>query len=237
MSVLKTLKSIELTGTQITVSVFVISIMIAMLAIGAEKVKQVKNVPIEVVVEVEPIKDMMVPKVLTTVWQEKLCLLIAVYTESRNTPDHDSLLIMQSIVNRAEYGFRKPKTVCATVYQKSQYEGITGKYRDAIKDISWGGSRDFVPSNIKTFDSGDGLAWAELSKMTDMLYDGKFEWLTTATHFVSLQGLTGKVPNFVRDLEPVGVSSVHLLLTNFRFENGKLVHYTKEKPYRPTRTK
>lgn len=55
--------------------------------------------------------------------EERRCLAIAVYHESRGEPRAGQMAVAQVIVNRARSG-RYPKTLCGVVRQPSQFSGL-----------------------------------------------------------------------------------------------------------------
>lgn len=176
------------------------------------------------------------PKTLLSLPQEKRCLALLTYSETRGTLREDAMDIMWAGINRAEDPRRDAMfrgSVCGIAKAGAgvQFEGMS-PYTKAVDNIVWGTDLDYIPYSARK-EGVDKRAWEAIVKMTSDAMDGKLPKTTEANHFLQFQSLKGTVPSWVRDLKPVGVSANHVLFTDHDIVDGKMVRYTKEKPYRP----
>ncbi len=72
----------------------------------------------------------------TTADEERRCLAIAVYHESRGEPRAGQMAVAQVIVNRARSG-RYPKTLCGVVRQPSQFSGLQDANYQPRSSSAW----------------------------------------------------------------------------------------------------
>lgn len=178
------------------------------------------------------------PKLSLQPYQNKLCLAIALFTETESESYEAKEINAWAIVNRAIDSRRDDlykSNVCAAVIATSQFSGM-GPYKVNINDVVWGNITKFTPQLAK--ESKDSMAaWQECMEIARNLIDGKLSRKTLATHFISPRGMLGKpFPSWVGDIKPVSVKGdqgLHIYFRDYGWdkETGELVYFSKANKY------
>ena len=171
-------------------------------------------------------------------YQNKLCLAIALFTETEGEAYEAKEINAWAIVNRAIDSRRDDlykSNVCAAVIATSQFSGMA-PYKVNINDVVWGNISTFTPQVAKV--SKDSMAaWQDCLEIAKNLIDGKLSRKTLATHFISPRGMLGSpFPSWVADLKPVSVKGdqgLHIYFRDYGWdkETGEIVYFSKNTPY------
>ncbi len=176
------------------------------------------------------------PKLTLGVLQETMCLTILIYGEYRGGTDSNMETVAWTAINRMEHK-RYGSSICNVARQGkgSQFSSMK-PYIKMLSNFVWGRTRTYTPQSAIT-DKINMQAWERASLVAKGIIKGDKERMHGATHFISFKNMKGnKFPEWLRYLKPVFVEGQgnHIYFTdNIVDEKGKMVYFTKEKPYNP----
>lgn len=117
--------------------------------------------------------------------KELQALALNIYHEARGEPEKGMRMVGEVTINRVASS-RYPDTVCAVVYQKSQFSWVSTK-------------RNATPKEQEAWEKSLEIA-------RDLLNDNKASYPHLATHFVNLNVVK---PNWIRKFDKVGTIGDH----------------------------
>lgn len=165
------------------------------------------------------------PKLRLSKLQETACLALVIYREERMGTKEDWIKIANVVYNRAGQD-RFQQTSCQVI--NSGWDR-TWPFHNVVNQILTGERGIYVPWSARQ-NKLDGIRWEQILATAKSIVNGKEPYLTEATHFVNIRGLT-HIPDWIRKLRPVGTTTGHFLFSDHEIRNGQLVVYTALNPY------
>jgi hypothetical protein len=165
------------------------------------------------------------PKLALSRNKEIACIALVIYGEERMGSPQDWIKTANVVYNRAGQKRFKPNSCEVITKGFDSMDPLLNK----IDLIRRGKIDIYVPWSARQ-NKLEGIRWAQILEMSKRIVDGKEPLLTHATHFVSIKGLK-RVPDWLRKLRPVGVTTGHFLFSDYELRGEERILYTAQRPY------